>query len=55
MSSYFGIAVRNGISLGLMGYLAVSSGQGNDAVNNLLIESGAKLTQENSSQILLES
>ena len=55
MSSYFAIPIRNGIALGLMGYVAVSSGQGDDAVNSLLIEAGDKLLQEDSSQILLES
>lgn len=55
MSSYFGIPIRNGIALGLMGYVAVSSGQVDDAVNSLLIEAGDKLLQEDSSQILLES
>lgn len=55
MSSYFGIPIRNGIALGLMGYVAVSSGQGDDAVNSLLIEAGDKLLQEDNSQILLES
>lgn len=55
MSSYFGIPIRNGIALGLMGYAALSSVPEGGAVSNLLIESGGNLLQEDNSQILLES
>jgi len=55
MSSYFGIPIRNGIAIGLMGYLAVSSVPEGGAVSNLLLETGANLLQEDNSQILLES
>ncbi len=55
MSSYFGIPVRNGIAIGLMGYVAASSIPEGGAVNNLLLESGGNLLQEDNAQILLES
>ena len=52
--SYFGISIRNGVSIGLGAIISFLSGYGTAAVqNNLLTEDGNNLTQENGGLILI--
>lgn len=53
--SYFGIAIRNGVAIGLGSIIALLSGYaGAAAQSNLLTQAGDNLVQENGGLILLE-
>ena len=53
--SYFGVALRNSVAIGLGGIISFFSGRGNDqALNDLLTESSDNLVQEDGALILLE-
>jgi len=53
--SYFGIPIRNGISIGLGAIMSLLSGYANATVqSNLLTEIGDNLVQEDGGFILLE-
>jgi hypothetical protein len=54
--SFFGIPIRNGVSIGLGSIVSFLSGYADAAVqSNLLTESSDNLVQEDGGQILLES
>ena len=51
----YGVALRNGVALGLEGIVALSSSYGpNQQQGTLLAENGDNLVQENDGLILLE-
>ena len=53
--SFFGIPIRNGVSIGLGSVISFLSGYADaTAQNNLLTEIGDNLVQENGGLILLE-
>ena len=53
--SFFGMPIRNGVSIGLGSVISFLSGYGDATVqNNLLTEIGDNLVQENGGLILLE-
>ena len=53
--SYFGIALRNGISIGIGSIVSFLSGYSSAAAqSNLLAETGSNLVQENGGLLLLE-
>jgi hypothetical protein len=55
MARYFGVPLRNAISLGLGGIIALVSGFGSDiAFGNLELEDGANLLLEDGGLIVLE-
>jgi hypothetical protein len=50
----FGVGLRNGVAIGLGSIVSFFSGYGRDqALDNLITESGANLVQENGSFILV--
>ena len=52
--SYFGVAIRNAVAIGLGGVVSLFSGYGrNNDLSNLLTESRDNLVQENGSFILI--
>ena len=53
--SFFGMPIRNGVSIGLGSIISFLSGYADaTAQNNLLTENGNNLVQENGGLILLE-
>ena len=53
--SFFGVPLRNGVSIGLGSIISFLSGYADAVVqNNLLTENGDNLVQEDSGLILLE-
>jgi hypothetical protein len=53
--SYFGLGLRNAVSIGLSGIVSLFGGRsGEQAQSNLLCENGDNLVQEDGGLILLE-
>ena len=53
--SFFGVAIRNSLAIGLGGIVSLFSGRGHDqAQDDLLTEDNDNLVQEDSGLILLE-